>query len=114
MPVREALGSYGGHLGMAFQLIDDLLGIWGLPEITGKPVYSDLRAAKKSLPVTCTEVVVRLRATLVRTQDRAVMGEQLITSTRRASENRQGPIVQAFEGAVQDVLAKLIAWTRGG
>ena len=50
----EALSAYGGHLGMAFQLIDDLLGIWGQPAFTGKPVYSDLRSRKKTLPVTWT------------------------------------------------------------
>lgn len=47
----ERLHRFGHHLGLAFQLIDDLLGIWGNPRITGKPVWSDLRAAKKSLPV---------------------------------------------------------------
>jgi geranylgeranyl diphosphate synthase type I len=52
--VREALGAYGGHLGLAFQIVDDLLGIWGQPAVTGKPVYSDLRSRKKTLPVTWT------------------------------------------------------------
>ena len=47
-----ALARYGTELGMAFQLVDDLLGIWGDPARTGKPVYSDLRARKKTLPVT--------------------------------------------------------------
>jgi geranylgeranyl diphosphate synthase type I len=42
---------FGGRLGLAFQLIDDLLGIWGDPEITGKAVHADLRQRKKSLPV---------------------------------------------------------------
>jgi geranylgeranyl diphosphate synthase type I len=45
------LAGFGAHAGLAFQLTDDLLGIWGAPEITGKPVHSDLRARKKSLPV---------------------------------------------------------------
>jgi geranylgeranyl diphosphate synthase type I len=47
----EALSRFGAHLGVAFQLVDDLLGIWGEPERTGKPVRSDLRTRKKSLPV---------------------------------------------------------------
>jgi geranylgeranyl diphosphate synthase type I len=47
-----ALGRYGEHVGMAFQLVDDVLGIWGDPAVTGKPVLSDLRSKKKSLPVT--------------------------------------------------------------
>ena len=45
------LAGFGAHVGLAFQLTDDLLGIWGAPETTGKPVRSDLRARKKSLPV---------------------------------------------------------------
>ncbi|WP_163505759.1 polyprenyl synthetase family protein [Fodinicola acaciae] len=50
--VVAALGAYGAELGIAFQLIDDLLGIWGDPATTGKPVFNDLRTRKKSLPVT--------------------------------------------------------------
>ncbi|GAA1978542.1 polyprenyl synthetase family protein [Catenulispora subtropica] len=46
-----ALDAFGRELGMAFQLTDDLLGIWGDPAATGKPVGSDLAARKKSLPV---------------------------------------------------------------
>jgi geranylgeranyl diphosphate synthase, type I len=46
-----ALTRYGDHLGLAFQLEDDLLGIWGDPAVTGKPALADLRARKKSLPV---------------------------------------------------------------
>jgi geranylgeranyl diphosphate synthase type I len=45
------LRGFGTHLGLAFQHVDDLLGIWGDPAVTGKSVYSDLRSRKKSLPV---------------------------------------------------------------
>ena len=45
------LSAFGERLGLAFQIVDDLLGIWGDPAVTGKPVYSDLRSRKKSLPV---------------------------------------------------------------
>ncbi|WP_344565033.1 polyprenyl synthetase family protein [Streptomyces axinellae] len=48
----DALESYGYHLGLAFQAVDDLLGIWGDPGATGKQTWSDLRQRKKSLPVT--------------------------------------------------------------
>lgn len=47
----DALESYGYHLGLAFQAVDDLLGIWGDPGSTGKQTWSDLRQRKKSLPV---------------------------------------------------------------
>ena len=48
----DALTSFGHQFGLAFQLVDDVLGIWGDPAVTGKPVHSDLRSRKKSLPVT--------------------------------------------------------------
>ncbi|MDT0270157.1 polyprenyl synthetase family protein [Streptomyces sp. DSM 44915] len=47
----ETLRRFGHHLGMAFQLTDDLLGIWGDPRVTGKPAGADLASRKKSLPV---------------------------------------------------------------
>ncbi|MEY9969214.1 geranylgeranyl diphosphate synthase type I [Streptacidiphilus sp. MAP12-16] len=47
----DALERYGYHLGLAFQAVDDLLGIWGATEVTGKPNFGDLRQRKKSLPV---------------------------------------------------------------
>jgi geranylgeranyl diphosphate synthase type I len=47
----DTLERYGYHLGLAFQAVDDLLGIWGDPEATGKQTWSDLRQRKKSLPV---------------------------------------------------------------
>jgi geranylgeranyl diphosphate synthase type I len=49
--VVDALAGFGLHLGLAFQAVDDLLGIWGRPEATGKPVAGDLREHKKTLPV---------------------------------------------------------------
>lgn len=45
------LREFGARLGLAYQHFDDLLGIWGDPATTGKPIYSDLDNRKKSLPV---------------------------------------------------------------
>lgn len=47
----EHLRAFGADIGVAFQHVDDLLGIWGEPAVTGKPVHSDLHCRKKSLPV---------------------------------------------------------------
>jgi geranylgeranyl diphosphate synthase type I len=47
----ERYRSVGEKLGLAFQIQDDILGIWGEPEVTGKPVADDLRSRKKTLPV---------------------------------------------------------------
>jgi geranylgeranyl diphosphate synthase type I len=47
----EAYRQFGQHLGLSFQIQDDILGIWGAPEVTGKPAGDDLRSRKKSLPI---------------------------------------------------------------
>ncbi|MFE7760183.1 family 2 encapsulin nanocompartment cargo protein polyprenyl transferase [Streptomyces sp. NPDC057438] len=47
----EALDAFGREAGLAFQLIDDVIGIWGDPSRTGKPAGADLMVRKKSLPV---------------------------------------------------------------
>ncbi|MFD7666652.1 polyprenyl synthetase family protein [Streptomyces sp. NPDC059788] len=47
----DHLREFGTHLGLAYQMADDLLGIRGDPRRTGKPVGSDLTWRKKSLPV---------------------------------------------------------------
>ncbi|MCP3754605.1 polyprenyl synthetase family protein [Streptomyces sp. TBY4] len=45
------LAAFGEHLGIAFQIVDDVLGVWGDPAVTGKPAGADLTARKKSHPV---------------------------------------------------------------
>ena len=48
---REALRRFGEYLGMAFQVIDDLLDYVGDKSVTGKPSGSDLREHKVTLPL---------------------------------------------------------------
>jgi geranylgeranyl diphosphate synthase type I len=48
---RAACRAYGRELGIIFQIRDDMLGIWGDPAVTGKPVGADIQKRKKSLPV---------------------------------------------------------------
>ncbi|MCL6088338.1 MAG: polyprenyl synthetase family protein [Actinobacteria bacterium] len=43
--------NFGKYLGLAFQIRDDILGIWGNDKKTGKPSGNDLRKKKKSFPV---------------------------------------------------------------
>jgi geranylgeranyl diphosphate synthase, type I len=50
-PVREAFTRYGIPLGVAFQLRDDVLGVFGDPEQTGKPAGDDLREGKRTVLV---------------------------------------------------------------
>ena len=42
---------FGENLGLAFQIVDDVLGIWGNPQVTGKPSADDIRQRKKTLPI---------------------------------------------------------------
>ncbi len=48
---RASFREYGSSLGLAFQVLDDWLGIWGEPLLTGKSAASDLVSGKKTLPV---------------------------------------------------------------
>jgi geranylgeranyl diphosphate synthase type I len=57
----QILSNYGVPLGLAFQIQDDILGLFGAEEKTGKPVGSDIREGKKTLLIlhaleNCTEV----------------------------------------------------------
>lgn len=49
--VLGCLRDIGRSLGRAFQIRDDLLGIWGDSDVTGKPIGSDVRRKKKSYPI---------------------------------------------------------------
>lgn len=49
--VEDALGEYGRTLGLAFQIVDDVLDLTASEEVLGKPVASDLREGKATLAV---------------------------------------------------------------
>lgn len=49
--IAEGYREFGHYLGLAFQIQDDYLGIWGDEALTGKSAASDLLSGKKSLPV---------------------------------------------------------------
>jgi len=49
--VIDSYRSFGYQLGLLFQIVDDMLGIWGSSEATGKGVGEDIVSKKKSLPV---------------------------------------------------------------
>jgi len=62
-------------------------------------------------PKAAPEVVVRLRMSLTRSADQVALGEQVFEARVRASDNRVGAIVAAFDAAVGQVLAELVDWT---
>lgn len=64
--LREALGRFGADFGQAFQAHDDLLGIWGTADRTGKVEMNDIAKRKKTLPVVLAfeRAAPKVRATL--------------------------------------------------
>ncbi|MGH2544074.1 MAG: polyprenyl synthetase family protein, partial [Ardenticatenaceae bacterium] len=82
-----ALYEMGEALGLAFQMQDDLLGLWGDPQRTGKPVGADIRARKKSLPVAYalsqpgSERLRTLYASPIETDEQVAEANRLIEST---------------------------------
>jgi geranylgeranyl diphosphate synthase type I len=72
--LTEAYGAFGLPLGEAFQLRDDLLGVYGDPAVTGKPAGDDLREGKRTLLVaealaTCSTADARLLDDLLGSPD---------------------------------------------
>ncbi|MBU1377096.1 MAG: membrane integrity-associated transporter subunit PqiC [Alphaproteobacteria bacterium] len=61
----------------------------------------------KAAPV----IVVRVRAAMTSTTDRGVVGERLFEKRVRAGDNRVTAIVPAYDRAVGEVLAEVVAWT---
>jgi geranylgeranyl diphosphate synthase, type I len=74
--LQEPLSAYGDPLGEAFQLRDDVLGAFGDPAVTGKPVGQDLREGKPT-PL-------------------------LAIASERASDGRRGPLDRVGDPALSD------------
>lgn len=81
----DALARFGEAFGLAFQARDDFLGIWGEPELTGKPVGSDILQGKRSLPI-------------VHALEKAAAGTAAGQALRQALEARDVPaVLEALE-----------------
>ena len=49
--LQERFKNFGYNIGISFQIVDDIIGIWGKEEKTGKPEKSDIEKKKKSMPI---------------------------------------------------------------
>ncbi|MEH1098569.1 polyprenyl synthetase family protein [Micromonospora sp. CPCC 205561] len=87
-PLTAAYARYGLAVGEAFQLCDDLLGVYGDPATTGKPTGDDLRTGKPTVLL--------------------MLARQLATPIQRRALDRVGADVGAGE---VDRLAELVADT---
>ncbi|HEY7403040.1 MAG TPA: polyprenyl synthetase family protein [Candidatus Angelobacter sp.] len=99
---ESRLGEYGRNLGLAFQIVDDVLDLTASEEVLGKPVASDLREGKVTMAVIhalehCTAAERKLVETVL--EERAfvsVQHEQIL-----AILNRYGSIAYAYDAAAK-------------
>lgn len=119
---------FGRMLGLAFQVQDDLLGIWGDAALTGKSNESDLLAGKKSLPVLYgldldQEFAQRWKAGPIRADEVSGLADQLEAEgarkyTTSKAEELTEQALQALEnaqpqGLAGDALQELANWLLG-
>ncbi len=104
--VIEGLGRFGEELGLAFQIQDDILGIWGIEEKTGKPSLDDIRAKKKSLPIVYAMDTLKGQRLLV-LED--ALGEDIL------DDNKVSAVLSALEAAGSQTYCESLAkeyWDR--
>ena len=95
--VVEAMESYGDHIGMAFQIADDVLDIWGEERATGKSLGTDLEKQKLTLPlIRLLEIGEPAVVELVR---------RLLTEARAESRRALRPLLEE-SGALDYAWAK--------
>ena len=104
----EELTGFGLPLGEAFQLRDDQLGVFGDPEVTGKPAGDDLVEGKRT-------VLVALALDAVSAEDAAVLESQPRHRARRGAAGRAAAIIHGSGAdrqveAVIDELAGARRW----
>lgn len=96
------LGEYGRHLGLAFQIVDDVLDLTASEEVLGKPVASDLREGKVTMAVIhAVERCTPGERSLVE----AVLEERALVSVQHGEIlnmlNRYGSIQYAYDEAAR-------------
>jgi heptaprenyl diphosphate synthase len=82
-PLVDVLTTFGRNLGMAFQIVDDILDVTGSDEVVGKPTGTDLQQGAYTLPV--------IRALRESAELRGLLGRPLDTETGE----RAGSIILA-------------------
>jgi octaprenyl-diphosphate synthase len=94
---REALLAYGYNLGICFQIVDDLLDITGSEQRLGKPVFSDLREGKVTLPfiLAWPKLDEKQRRAVARVVSTGELGESAANDLR-AMLRRHGALREAL------------------
>jgi geranylgeranyl diphosphate synthase type I len=117
-----ALRAFGTNLGLSFQMQDDLLGLWGDTDVTGKAVGADLRQHKKTLPIlhglSQSEHLRRLLSHPVLDEESVLAAQKLLEEvgsrayTEERAESYHVRALEALartggEGAAQETLRQL-------
>jgi geranylgeranyl diphosphate synthase type I len=100
--VGEALARYGDAVGLAFQMRDDVLGLFGDPEVTGKGRLDDLREGKRT-------VLVTRALALAPATDRKVLADALGDPALDEAAGARCREVVASSGALASVEALIAA-----
>jgi geranylgeranyl diphosphate synthase type I len=94
--LADKFNAIGRNLGLAFQIIDDILGIWGEEKAIGKPLGSDIRRRKKTYPIIYVlgESDDRLRQRLIKVYSNGNNGDidevlQILESVNARSHAQQ-------------------------
>ena len=92
---RDSLSAFGLPLGVAFQLRDDMLGVFGDPEETGKPAGDDLREGKRTVLIALAEATM---SSGVRRVFEEMLGNPEVTeeqiSVMQSTLNESGAVAQ--------------------
>lgn len=111
---RKVLEAYSLPAGIAFQLRDDLIGVFGAPDVTGKPQGGDLKEGKNT-------VLVRHGKNLAKGSERARL--QRVLGNRRATRAQVRTAIsvlencgakEAVEARILDLKAQSLAALQGG
>ena len=99
----DALAAYGKNLGLAFQIVDDVLDYGGTTSVIGKVVGDDFREGKITLPV----IIARRRG---RTEDHAFWARALDTSRQEESDLARAIHLIRTTGAAEATIAEAEAY----
>lgn len=102
--LAEKYASFAINMGIAFQIRDDILGIWGNPDLTGKSTATDIISRKKSLPVLYALTKSKTLAEIYQQEqlsDEDVAEAVAILDTLVAQEYAQQTESRFYEQAIQ-------------
>jgi len=109
LPTVEHYAAYGLNLGIAFQIRDDILGIWGDPTVTGKSAATDILSRKKSLPV---RYALHQSDALARIYERDNLTEADVSEALAALEQADArPYTEGYEQRYYELALKALEST---